>query len=468
MQKEDNTPTIFTIFGITGDLAQKKLIPALLDLFVKKELPERFHIIGFARRDFSHESIRAFLKEAIEKKGHAHSAAQVEAFLQTVHYHQGTFDEDECYHALGLEFKKIEEKWGQCSNKLLYLAVPPTSYETIITHIGHAGLQKPCSEKTGWTRILIEKPFGRDVETAQQLDGLLGKVFKEEQIFRIDHYLAKETVQNILAFRFSNTLFEHLWNNDGVESVSIQVYEKQGVGTRGAFYDSVGALRDVGQNHLLQLLALVAMDAPKEFTGSSIQKERGDVLKKLSLIPNSLLRGQYVGFKEGNGVAEDSETETFFRLGAEVKNSRWRGVPFYISGGKALNASRAEIEVVFKSPKQLFFEMPEHGGCHNSVTIRIQPNEGIEVRFWVKQPGFGKSLEKQTLSFKYAESPVVAVLPDAYEQVLVDAVRGDQTLFASTTEVLNAWEFVTPILDDWGGVPLISYEDGSDPDDIMD
>ncbi len=462
-------PTIFVILGITGDLAQKKLIPALLDLYVRGKLPLRFRIVGFSRREFSHEDFRSFLNQAITEKAHHHNQRMVQEFLNTIFYHQGLFDDEAHYVHLAEMLQHIDKEFGQCSNKLFYLAVPPAHYEVIFKNLAHSKLTVPCSEEAGWTRILVEKPFGNDVDTAVKLDRMLGKLFREEQIFRIDHYLAKETVQNILSFRFSNTIFEPLWNHRYIGEVHIQFLEKHDLSKRGAFYDPIGALRDVGQNHLLQMLSLIAMENPRTLTASDIRSERARVLERLSLSKKFRKyhrRAQYEGYRDEANVLSGSETETYFRLALGVRNSRWRGVPFFLESGKALNESSVSITIHFKALPKLHFFSQEERECRNTLTFMIQPKPGIKVSFWAKKPGFDNLLQEKPLSFFYAESDNDERIPDAYERVLFDCIRGDQTLFASTEEVIASWKFITPILKRWKKTPLYRYARGADPQTI--
>jgi glucose-6-phosphate 1-dehydrogenase len=445
-------PTIFVIFGVTGDLSQKKLIPALFSLFKNGLLPKQFKIVGFSRRNWSDNDLKDFITSIMLDKG---NHTLFKDFLSHIEYSEGTFDDPEAYQKLKAHLEKIDDQFGICTNKLLYLAVSPNFYEVIFNELANSGLSIPCGGDLGWTRVLVEKPFGRDTETAAKLEKQLCKIFKEEQIFRIDHYLAKETVQNILAFRFANAMFEPLWNSKSIERVEIKLFEKNGLENRGDFYDGVGALRDVGQNHILQMLALVAMDRPKDFSASHIRKERASILKKLSLGKNStkgMIRGQYQGFTEEKGVSKNSITETYFKMPVFVATSRWKNVPFILESGKALENSKTEISVYFK-------KLP--GTEQNVLKFRIQPNEGIDMKVWLKEPGFANEYAPTTLSFSYSQDELVQELPDAYERVLFDCVRGDQTLFASTDEVSCSWKFITPILDMWQKLPLMLYSKGS-------
>ncbi|OGZ44575.1 MAG: glucose-6-phosphate dehydrogenase [Candidatus Ryanbacteria bacterium RIFCSPHIGHO2_02_FULL_45_17b] len=457
------SPTTFVIFGVTGDLSKQRLIPALVDLYAKDLLPKEFRLVGFSRGAYTAEEFRKFLYETIVAKGHKHSSDRITRFIEHAHYCQGTFEEKDAYIRIAEKLASLDEKEiKQCSNKLFYLAVPPIYYGAIFDHLASSGLTIPCGGVDGWTRVLVEKPFGKDLETAQELEKRLSTLFQEEQIFRIDHYLAKETAQNILAFRFSNILFEPLWSNKCIEKVEINLHEQFGIQGRGVFYDGVGALRDVGQNHILQMLALVAMEDPKELNAALIRRERSRVLASLKLsqsaTQDSFRRGQYAGYRDEEHVAKDSETETYFRIIAEVDNERWRGVPWVLEAGKKMPETKAEIQVYFKKTETCLCPPGAEHHHQNVLTFRIQPNEGISITFWAKKPGFSTELEPQVLSFNYKDSLLEQQLPDAYERVLYDCIRGDQTLFASTEEVEAAWRFVMTIMEQWKNEPLMEYD----------
>ncbi len=451
-------PTIFVILGITGDLASRKLLPALLKLYCNKLLPPRFQIIGFSRRQFSREDFREFIREKMHVKPGRFREEDIKHFLDHMTYEQGNFDDVKSYIQLNDRLKGIDERWGQCSNKLFHLSVPPSLYEGILNNIATSKLAEPCDDETGWNRILIEKPFGNDTETAKALDKLLGKLFKEEQIFRIDHYLAKEALQNILAFRFSNSIFEPLWNRDYIEKIHIKLFEKNAMEGRGAFYDPIGALRDVGQNHILQMLAIISMEKPKSLDSKSIRRERSRVLGRLKPITKAsmeknVVKGQYVGYRSEQGVKPDSMTETYFRIRTSIDSPRWKNVSFYLESGKALSESKAEIDVYFKNKGD--------ESQQNILTFRIQPDEGIKVRFFVKTPGYGFKIDPKTLKFKYSDVASFTEMPNDYERLIHDAFLGDQTLFASTEEIMASWKFVTLLLEKWGSLPLVQYEKGS-------
>lgn len=469
-------PTIFTIFGITGDLANRKLIPALIGLYSKKMLPQRFAVIGFSRRPFSREEFREFIRGKMNLKPGQFKEEDIKHFLDHMTYEQGLFDDSEAYSNLARAIKKIDDQWGQCSNKIFHLSVPPVLYEGILNKLAGSKLNIPCSDNTGWTRVLIEKPFGNDTATAKSLDKLLGKLFKEEQIFRIDHYLAKEALQNILAFRFANSIFEPLWNREFIEKVHIRLSQRESLEGRGAFYDPIGAIKDVGQNHLLQMLALVAMDKPRSFMADDIRRERVRVLAWLSpikprKIESRVVLGQYEGYTLESGVSPQSRTETYFRIQSFINSKRWKGVPFYLESGKALGETRTSIDVYFRSAKskvksQKFFghtadsSNQEFNG-QNILTFRIQPDEGIKIRFFVKTPGYGFMAEPKTLKFNYSDIQSFNSMPNDYERLIHDAFVGDQTLFASTDEILASWKFVMPILENLGRAQFKRYPKGT-------
>ncbi|MDE1970903.1 MAG: glucose-6-phosphate dehydrogenase [Patescibacteria group bacterium] len=464
-------PTIFVVFGITGDLAARKLLPALLGLFAKKLLPARWCVIGFSRRSLGREEFRELVRGRLNIRPGQFKEEDVKHFLDHVSYEQGKLDELSSYERLAGRIKEQDSRWGQCSNKLYHLSVPPALYEGILRNLASSGLSKPCADETGWTRVLIEKPFGNDIGHAEALDKLLGKLFKEEQIFRIDHYLAKETLQNILAFRFHNYLFEPIWNRRFVDKVHVKLFEQNGVLDRGDTYDAVGALKDVGQNHMLMMLSAVAMDEPNGYSAPSIRRERAKVLARLRQAPSRSAgkcnaRGQYSGYKSEAGVMPDSGTETYFRLKAAISSSRWKGVPFYLESGKAMAESRTEIDVYFKNANG---RMRGRNAGNNAVdnqnilTFKIQPNEGIKIKFFVKTPGEGFRVESKTLKFRYSDVPTDhwQNLPNDYERLIRDAFLGDQTLFASTDEIMASWRFITAVLRDWTKLPLVEYPRGA-------
>lgn len=417
-------PTILTIFGITGDLSQRKLFPALLDLYGKGLLPKDFRIIGVGRRPWVDADLKQFVAEALAKKNHKHAAATVEAFIELFTYCQGDFTAAETYEVIKNKLADIDNQFKTCSNKLFHLAVPPDYYEEILRKLGKFDIHLACGGGAGWSRILIEKPFGRDLVTAQKLDALLGELFTEKQIFRIDHYLGKEAIQDIMKFRFSEGRFEEKWNHQYVDKVFLRLHESLGVENRGSFYNSIGALRDVGQNHLLQMLAIVAMENPDPLTPETIHQAREAVLRSLvpftaDTLAQNTVRAQYEGYAAENTVPENSTTETYFLLKTFINNDRWQGVPFYLESGKKMAAALTDITVYFKDSA----EPPVH--------FQIHPTDAESIGL------------------------------DAYEKILYDCILGDQTLFVSTKEVEAAWRFIMPIVEGWNSLPLLKYPDGS-------
>lgn len=456
-------PTTLIIFGATGDLSRRKLIPALFDLYQKTLLPAQFYIVGFSRRAFSDEEFRNFVRTALLEKNKIIDNNLLDAFLAQIYCQVGSFQDPNAYHGLGELLVKIDSDAVKgCANKLFYLAVPPASYELIFKELADSGLTIPCGGEQGWTRVLVEKPFGKDLESARKLDEMLGLLFKEEQIFRIDHYLAKETLQNILAFRFSNIMFEPLWNREYIESVDIKLWEQEGIQARGAFYEGIGALRDVGQNHILQMLALIAMEDPVELDAKNIRERRAALLEALRPIEMDRLdrfvsRGQYEGYVEEKSIALDSKTETLFRIEAYIDTPRWQEVPFFLEAGKKMPETKTEISICFKKTDHCLCPSGAEHRHQNTLTFRIQPNEGISIVFWAKKPGFATELEPKKLEFLYKASDEERALPDAYERILYDCIRGDQTLFPSTPELTAAWKFIMPILENWGSMELRRY-----------
>lgn len=475
-KKELNHPLNIVIFGGTGDLAEKKLLPALFDLYSSKCLPEAFSIIGLARSDKTDSDYRDFVKKALINKG-AEDQEKCDEFISHVFYKKGDIKTEECYLDLKNYLSEKDDSIGSCTNKMFHLSVPPSLYEPIFKSLAVSGLTKPCEEHQDgtWTRVLVEKPFGNNKKEAQKLDELLGELFDENQIFRIDHYVAKEALQNVITFRFANALFEPVWNSNSIERVDINLYESFGVRDRGASYDGVGALRDVGQNHLLQMLALIAMEDPGELNADKIRKSRADVLDKVILFNNeneNSWRAQYEGYLDEKNVDKESETETYFKLKLGIDNPRWKGVPFYLESGKSLHASLAEMVITFKQTDSCVCPKNDNILHKNKIVFTIQPNEKITIGFWAKRPGFDYKLDEKNLSFSYdnsySDNEEQVRLPDAYERILFDCIRGDQTLFVSTDEIKSQWKLIMPILDYWKKTDLIRYKQGSHPKLILE
>jgi glucose-6-phosphate 1-dehydrogenase len=443
-------PTIFVIFGATGDLARRKIIPALFALWENKLTPEMFQIVAFSRRELTDDLWREQVIDILGKK------AESDKFANIFTYRQGFFDKQNGFKNLSDFLGYKDNEWRVCSNKLFYLAVPPQYYKKIFNNLAASHLTDPCSPEEGWTRVIVEKPFGKDYKTAEDLDILLGRLFKEEQIYRIDHYLGKETVQNILAFRFSNSFLGPAWNKNYVESIDIKIHERGGIETRGDFYDATGALRDVGQNHLLQLLALFTMDNPKSFDGPAVRKERAEILKSLDILKSKEVdkfgfRAQYRGYSNEKGVRVDSKTETYFKIKVFLNDLNWNGVPIYLEHGKRLKETKAEVVVTFKHDTPCLCPLGKH--YKNVLRYEIQPHEGVRMSFWVKRPGVEMVIEEKDFSFSYKTAyrgeehldPHVA----PYQKLLLDAFAGNQTLFVSTDEIKASWKFIDPIAKHW-------------------
>lgn len=466
-------PTILVVYGATGDLMERKIVPALFHLREKGRLPERFRVVAFARRDFTGESFRDRVSATVERHhGGAPVAAELSSFVRDFDYLQGQFDDAAAYVRLAGALDAIDDEWGVCANKLFYVAVPPEHYPTILGHLAASGLTAACGDKDigGWTRVIVEKPFGHDTATARELDELLGTLFEERQIYRIDHYLAKEMLQGMMSFRFSNNLFEPSWNNRAIDRIEIDLLETLGVEARGGFYDGVGALRDVGQNHLLQMLALTTMAQPASMGADDIRAARVEALRALrplrpEQMAGSTFRAQYDGYREIPGVAPGSQTETFFRIVTQLDSEEWHGVPVVMQAGKRLADVRKDIVVRFRRPEPCM--CGKTTGVQNRVTFRLEPAESITISFWTKKPGFDSGLEERDFNFFLYEKEQKTQYVEEYARLLADAVEGDQTLFVSTHEVKAMWEFTDPIIDAWaaGEVPLESY--APDTDDVI-
>lgn len=456
--------TQIIILGGGGDLSQKKLFPALLDLFIREKLPRTFHIIGLARSERTNDEYREFIKQSVTSHCATCTAVpeKIEEFCNMISYVSGSFDEPDTYTKLKQEINSFDSTQPSPSNRLFYLAVPPKYYGQIFSDLKLSGVTDELNDS--WTHILVEKPFGNDLETAQALDAQLAELYREDQIFRIDHYLAKEAVQNILSFRFANSLLQAAWNSETVESVSINMLETIDVGDRAGFYEGLGALRDVGQNHLLQLISLVAMREPSVFTADAIRYARAEVLNSLKPIniehlDTSVLRAQYDGYKIDNKIPSDSETETYFELKVELNLPEWEGVPFYIKAGKAVDRAEVSVTVKLKDIATGMFDTQDCRGVGNEVKLTIAPEQAMFVTLNAKAPGLGFQLEPRTLSFTCEKGDVE--IKNSYEKVLFDSIIGDQTLFTKTEEVLAAWRFITPILNAWHTLPLHTYKKGS-------
>ncbi len=460
-------PFSLVIFGASGDLTRRKLVPAVFNLHCEGLLPEQFSVIGFARREKTDDEFRSELLEAMQElfPDRGFDVQRWESFARNIYYHQSTFEDSEGYDNLRCKLIELSAQPDCPGNCLYYLSTQPRYFPTIVHHLSLAGLHQEEKGKC-WSRMIVEKPFGHDLVSARQLNAQIKQVFNEGQIYRIDHYLGKETVQNILVLRFANSIFEPLWNHKYIDHVQITVSESVGVGTRGAFYEGAGALRDIVQNHMMQLLALVAMEPPYSLKADVIREEKLQVIKALRPIPwvcgeNGVIRAQYTagemdglpvpGYTGEEGVAADSATETFIAFKAMIDNWRWSGVPFYLRTGKRMPVRITEIGIHFKDvPRVLFNET--NAMAQNILTMRIQPREGINLRFQAKVPGPALNIKPCQMHFGYAEG-FGKEPPEAYERLLLDAAVGDATLFTRSDEVEAAWEFLEPVIKGCEGYP---------------
>ena len=477
-------PCTMVIIGATGDLTERKLGPALYNLMLGGALPPEFTVVGFARRDLSNAEFRNHLRVGINKysRNRPAKASIWESFGAGIEYQRGEFHDEKAWADLAKRLERIDRDRGTSGNRLFYLAVPPALHAEIVRQLGAAGLAGSDGERRGsrgWSRVIVEKPFGFDLPSARKLNRELRDVFDEDQIYRIDHYLGKETVQNLSVFRFGNGLFEPIWNRRYIDSVQITVAETVGIEGRGESYDETGALRDIVQNHALQLMAVFAMEPPIEFKASDLRDEKVKVLRAVkpmspTEVAAATIRGQYVsGWVEGEPVvayrdepevAPDSERETYVALKLSIESWRWAGVPFYLRTGKALATRVTEIAVQFKqAPLALFSRAGAPSLEPNILAIRVQPDEGILLRFGAKVPGPGLQIRGVNMDFRYGSSFAVDS-PDAYETLLLDCMIGDASLFTRDDEVERAWEILDPILDAWAsgdGGRLHLYPAGS-------
>jgi glucose-6-phosphate 1-dehydrogenase len=456
-------PGVIVIFGASGDLTARKLIPALYDLAAQRLLPLEFAVVGISRTELSHEEFRQRLRDALDEHRSGRVSDDVWAsFSKSIFYLAGDSKKPETYEELKDFLRELDAERGTEGNRIYYLSSSPSLFGAIVERLGEAGMSE--EEDGSYARLVVEKPFGRDLTSARELNGDIRRYFEETQIYRIDHYLGKDTVQNILALRFSNGIFEPVWNQHYVDHVQITVAEDMGVGTRGAFYEEAGALRDIVQNHVMQVLCLTAMEPPVTFDAESVREEKVKVLKAVRPIPedeveNYAVRGQYArgwvfgeeveGYRKEEDVAPDSCTETYVALKVFVDNWRWAGVPFYIRAGKRMPKKATEIAIQFKPTPHTPFARGETRGLEpNVLVLRIQPEEGISLKIGAKVPGSGFEVSSVNMDLLYGTA-FLEEAPDAYQRLLLDLMLGDPTLFIRADEAEGAWGILEPVMHAW-------------------
>ena len=452
-------PSILVLFGSTGDLAHRKVIPALYQLWRTNLLPHEFVLLAIGRRPYDSDTFRQEIRGALEKYSRVLPLDETawRTFAERVEYEQLNFDEPAGFDRLATHLDELDEERGTRGNRLFYLATQPSQFSELVAQLGRVGLDHEKHDG-GWRRVVIEKPFGHDLLSAQKLNREVGKVFRESQVYRIDHYLGKETVRNLMVFRFGNSLFEPIWNRRYVDHIQITVAESLGIENRGAFYEETGAARDVLQNHLLQLVCLVGMEPPAAFQADALRDEKVKILRAIATHPADVVRGQYgpgwvagtkvPGYREEPDVDAESETETFIAAQLQIDDWRWSGVPIYVRTGKRLPKRSTEIAIQFREVPHKLFSSAGMEPDPNLLAIRIQPDEGIMLRFGAKIPGLGLDVRSVTMDFTYGSAFSVDS-PDAYETLILDALQGDASLFTRADEVEHAWAIVDPIIDFW-------------------
>ncbi|MDR1998716.1 MAG: glucose-6-phosphate dehydrogenase [Frankiaceae bacterium] len=466
-------PCALVVFGVTGDLARKKLIPAIYDLANRNLLPADFVLLGFARRDWGHEDFETLARAAAQSSARTPWNEAVWARLAgNVRFVPGSFDDDDSFDALARALDELRDSHGIRGNAAFYLSIPPALFPIVLRQMGRTGVASNA-RSGGWRRVVVEKPFGHDLPSAVELGGLVDEVFTPGDVFRIDHYLGKETVQNLMALRFANQLFEPVWNANYVDSVQITMAEDVGIGGRAVFYDATGAARDVLQNHLLQLLALTAMEEPVEFSADAIAAEKLKVLRALTLpadLGRYAVRGQYdngwlageraLAYRNEDQVPADSNTETYAAVRLEIQTRRWAGVPFYLRTGKRLPKRMTEIAIIFKKAPHLpFAETDTVELGHNQLVIRVQPDEGVALKFGSKVPGSAMEVRDVSMDFLYGET-FTESSPEAYERLILDVLVGDATLFPRSAEVEASWRVLDPLERFWAGSSPGQYRAG--------
>ena len=458
-------PCSLIIFGASGDLTERKLIPAIFNIYRRGLLPDNFFIVGCARSSLSDDEFRNKMGETLVEDHKDLSRDIIDVFLRRCHYISGGYDDLKLYGELNSKLETLEAKYGTSGNRVFYLSTPPNLFEPIVNRLGALGMTNEGNSPKNWVRVVVEKPFGHDLDSAMELDRQLYQVLKEHQIYRIDHYLGKETVQNILMFRFANTIFEPVWNRSYIDNVQITVAESLGVGHRAGYFEQSGQLRDMFQNHMMQMLSLVAMEPPSSFDADRVRDEKVKLLRCIrpfaqGNLSESLVRGQYsegkIGgeqvqaYRDEKGVAEKSTVETFVGARIMIDNWRWQGVPFYMRSGKRLPIKISEVVITFKRVPHLMFpsSLPVDQMEPNKLVLTIQPHEGVSLTFQAKVPGPKLELIPLTLDFHYKDR-FGSFLPEAYERLLFDCISGDQTLFIRHDEVKVAWRLLDPVLKAW-------------------
>ena len=476
LERKPAPPTTVVIFGVSGDLSRRKLLPAIYNLAHEGSLPDRFNLIGVARGTRDADSLEALAADSIAEFSRTEPDRGVlEALLDQIHFVRGSFDDPATFDQLARKLAELDEQTDAPPNRLFYLATAPQGFPVIVAALGNAGLDR-CEGAE--VRVVIEKPFGYDLESARALNREVLGTFDERQVYRIDHYLGKETVQNLLAFRFANGMFEPVWNRNFVDHVQIVAAEEVGVGTRAAYYEHSGALRDLVQNHMLQLLTLLCMEPPASLAAEKVRDEKVKVLEAIETprpeqVPTIAGRAQYgpgviggeevPGYLEEEGVAADSTTETYVALKLEVSNWRWAGVPFYLRTGKRMPRRLTEIAVTLKPVPHQALQADSGSGVEpNRLVLTIQPDEGVSLSLGAKVPGAGMQIRPVNMEFRYGTS-FLSESPEAYERLILDALRGDATLFTRDDEVEASWSICDPILNAWSETPgpLASYPAGS-------
>ncbi len=456
-------PTSIVIFGASGDLTQRKLVPSLFNLYRKGRMPRQFRIVGYGNTAFTDEQFRAQLEAGIRQfASFEFKPDEWAAFASALTYQQGRYTDLADFKKLAALMKAWE---GEAGNRMYYMATPPGVFPNIIDLLG---LTDQLTEYNGWRRVVIEKPFGTDFRSARSLNEQIHKTLHENQIYRIDHYLGKETVQNILVTRFANTIFEPLWNRTYIDHVEVTVAEAVGVEHRGRFYDGVGVARDMLQNHLLQLTALVAMEPPASFDATALRNEKVKVLSSIrpmkpEEVAVNTVRAQYDGYRAEEGVSPESITPTYAAIKLQIDNWRWQGVPFYLRSGKKLKEKLSQITIQFKEPPHLLFPTAKEHITPNMLVLYLQPDEGVHWRFEAKVPDTIAELRSVDMEFHYADSFGTTAIPEAYERLLLDALAGDASLFTRADEVETAWSLIDPIISGWeaGNQPVATYAPGT-------